>query len=39
MAKYLFGALACAIAGTASLNMFEGDPYWRSKAKQTPHLP
>ena len=36
MAKYLFGALACTIAGSASLNMFEGDPYWRSKAKQTP---
>lgn len=36
MARLLLGALACAVSGNGVLNLFEGDPYWRSKAKQPP---
>ncbi|OMJ81576.1 hypothetical protein SteCoe_4007 [Stentor coeruleus] len=36
MFKFLPKALGCLLAGSTALNMFEGDPYWRSKAKQTP---
>ena len=36
MARFLLGSLACALSGCASMNLFEGDPYWRSKARQMP---
>lgn len=36
MAKLIFRSIIGLAAGTAAMNSFEGDPYWRSKAHQTP---
>lgn len=36
MAKLIFRSIVGLAAGTAALNSFEGDPYWRSKTHQTP---
>ena len=36
MSRFIFKSLAGVLAGTVALNSFEGDPYWRSKAHQTP---
>lgn len=36
MAKLVLRSIIGLAAGTATLNSFEGDPYWRSKTRQTP---